>query len=46
MMNNWFTHAIYLWSTDIDFFITDTDCLYVYVPDNRYAERYLLIVIK
>ncbi len=34
------------WSTDIDFFITDTDYLYVYVPDNRYAEPIFIYCYK
>ncbi len=33
-------------STDIDFFITDTDYLYIYVPDNRYAEPIFIYCYK
>ncbi len=31
---------------DIDFFITDTDYLYVYVLDNRYAEPIFIYCYK
>ncbi len=35
------------WDYDIDiFFITDTDYLYVYVPDNWYAEPIFIYCYK
>ncbi len=34
------------WSTDIYFFITDTNYLHVYVPDNRYAEPIFIYFYK
>ncbi len=35
-----------LYITILIFFITDTDYLYVYVPDNRYAEPIFIYCYK